>query len=476
MSKRTKLFIENFLVYGLGQAISKIIPFLMLPIITRLIPDTYYYGINDVLNVVVSFGSALVIMGLYDALFRMFFDKDELEYKKEVCSSALFSILISGGIVFLILSIFINFFEQLFFDTQQYPILIFIVAVDIYIKALKTIIAAPTRMENKRRTYLIINVISPIIGYSLSIPLLLKGYYLLALPLSSMLSSIITLIIFYSINRTWFQFKFINREIIYALLKIGLPLVPTFIFYWIFSSFDRIMISKLIGIEQVGIYSIGAKVASISQLVYTAFSGGWSYFTFSTMKDEDHVELISKVYEYLGIIAFSSTILLMPFSKIIFELLFTGEYIKGYIVFPYLFLSPLILMLFQTAGSQFLVIKKSWPISASLLLGVMVNIILNYILIPRFGIVGASVATLLGYICSASILTLVLIKMKLLKIKSRFLVPISGISIYFVFFNILRLNSDFIFRFISSLLVIAVYILLYLQDFKNISRIKEYRY
>ena len=45
MSK-VKLFIENFLVYGLGGVLSKIVPLIMLPIITRLMPDTFYFGLN----------------------------------------------------------------------------------------------------------------------------------------------------------------------------------------------------------------------------------------------------------------------------------------------------------------------------------------------------------------------------------------------------------------------------------------------
>ena len=86
---RLKLFIENFLVYGLGGMISKIVPFIMLPIVTRLMPNTFYFGLNDISTVIVSFGQALAIIGMYDALFRLFFEKGEQEYKKEICSTAL---------------------------------------------------------------------------------------------------------------------------------------------------------------------------------------------------------------------------------------------------------------------------------------------------------------------------------------------------------------------------------------------------
>ena len=66
MSK-LKLFIENFLVYGLGGIISKLVPLIMVPIITRLMPDSSYYGISDLSNTIVQFGSALAVMGVYDA-------------------------------------------------------------------------------------------------------------------------------------------------------------------------------------------------------------------------------------------------------------------------------------------------------------------------------------------------------------------------------------------------------------------------
>ena len=83
-----KLFIENFLVYGLGGIISKIIPLIMVPIVTRLMPTTDYFGLSDLSNTVVQFASSIAVMGMYDAMYRMFFEKDEVEYKKTICSTA----------------------------------------------------------------------------------------------------------------------------------------------------------------------------------------------------------------------------------------------------------------------------------------------------------------------------------------------------------------------------------------------------
>jgi len=101
-----KLFIENFFVYGLGGIISKIIPLIMIPIITRLMPNSTYFGISDMSNTIISFASALAILGMYDAMYRFFFEKDDEENKKKVCSTTLFFTLITSIIISIVIILF----------------------------------------------------------------------------------------------------------------------------------------------------------------------------------------------------------------------------------------------------------------------------------------------------------------------------------------------------------------------------------
>jgi len=221
------------------------------------------------------------------------------------------------------------------------------------------------------------------------------------------------------------------------------------------------MITNFLGTSELGIYAIGSKVAHISQLIYMAFAGGWQYFAFSTMKDGDQVDLTSRVFEYLGIISFAFFLLILPFNQLIFNLFFEGDYTKGSIVFPYLFLSPLLLMLFQTAGNQFLVVKKSYLSTLSLSIGAGLNVLLNYFLIPRIGIVGASMATLIGYVTSVIIVVLITQKMKLFKIKFRFII----VSIFVVVDLIIFQNSIFNI-YIVNLILIFFTIIMYINEVK----------
>lgn len=416
---RTKLFLENFFVYGLGSILAKIAPLIMLPIITRLMPNTTYYGLSDLSNIMVALGSAIAIMGMYDAMFRMFFEKDNFEYKKEVCANTLNFTLVSGITMCLILFIFRSYFSVLIFNDVKYVNLLIFTSLSILITTLSSIVVAPTRMQNKRKVFLFTNTISPILGYGVSIPMLMHKNYLYALPMAALVTSSIMLIFFYILNRSWFNFKKVNIPLIKEMLRIGAPLMPGFIIYWLFTACDRLMISKQIGNSFVGIYGIGVRVASVSQFIYIAFSGGWQYFAFSTMKDEDQVEMTSKIFEYLALVAFSAFVIIVPFTHFIFKLFFKGEYVNGYVVFPYLFLAPLLLMLYQTIINQFLVVKKTWPSTLILSAGAVINIILNYILINIIGIEGSAIATLIGYAVSVIIACMVLSKMKLVIISNR---------------------------------------------------------
>ena len=193
-----------------------------------------------------------------------------------------------------------------------------------------------------------------------------------------------------------------------------------------------------------------------------AFAGGWQYFAFSTMKDANQVKNNSLVFEYLGVLSYISTLFVCAFSYYIFTVLFPAEYIDGFIIAPYLFLSPLLLMLFQVIANQFLVVKKTWPNLLILSAGAITNVVLNFLLIPNYGIEGAAISTLVGYILSDIICCIVLYKMKL------FISSIKFIFLSFVFiiaFILWRLY--FALDLLNSLLLFFAIIVIIFYIYKN---------
>ena len=462
---RTKLFIENFFAYGAINALNKIIPLLLLPVITRILKDPADFGRFDMFNTLLSFGSNIAILGMYDAMFREYYENEDIEYRKRVTSVAMRIVLISSLSIMMLMIFFRYFFSLVFFGeaTTSSSLIVILAAIGLLLQSWRSIIAAPTRMQNKRRIYVVSGLINSTFYYCLAIILIHFGFGYMGLITSNLITSGLLLLFFYILEQKNFNIKINDKKIKSELFKIGVPLVPTFIIYWVFNSMDKIMITNLIDLGQVGIYSIGLRVASVSQFIYMAFAGGWQFFAFSTMKDKDQVELTSKIFEYLGIISFLAFLVASLFSNFIFNLLFTGDYVKGVVVFPYLFLSPLLLMLFQIAGNQFLIIKKSYIVTTSLTVGALANIVLNYFLIKGFGIKGCALATLLGYSVSVLVIIIMANSRGLLKLSLKFylicLLIITNLLILFFFES----NQ----MIITNIIYIIVIILLYLKNIKE---------
>jgi len=466
---RKKLFIENIFAYGFINILNKIVPFLLLPIITRMLPNTSDYGVYNMFSLLVGFGTPLAILGLYDAMFRQYFEKDDQQYRYDVTTTTQRIILVASIIVSTILVLFSKSLSILFFRESTYGNIVMLAGIGIFLGANQNPIQAPTRMQNDRKVFVLTSLISSAIMYGLSILLIYIGFSYLGLIYANLVMTLLMVIFFWFRNRHFFLKGSFNKEIAKTLFKIGLPLLPTFLIYWIYNSMDKIMITNMLGTNEMGIYSIGAKMAQVSQLIYAGFAGGWQYFAFSTMKDEDQVELNSRVFEYLGAVSVLSLVFVYPLIPYIFKMLFVGDYISGYIVAPYLYLSPLLLMLFQVVANQFLVIKKSYLATISLSLGAIINVILNFVLIKKMGIEGAAIATLIGYFITIITVMIVSYQYKCMTYSKRIIILLVLIPLYFSIQRILLIDKIFI-ELLFMVVSCTVILLLYKDEMKSLFR------
>jgi O-antigen/teichoic acid export membrane protein len=444
---RGKLLIENFLAYGLVGILGRVIPFLMLPVLTRLIKDPSIYGVFDIYSLVISFSTPICILGTYDAMFRVFFDDTDSLFRKKVCSTTFLIVSIASLSVGALLLSFSNQISILFIGSKEYSFLIRIAAVATLFSGLQSIIAAPTRMQNKRKVFIMMTLVGPIASYAVSIPLILSGRPLEGIVSGNLFALMVSLVLFCSINKAWFSTGLWDWGLAKQLLIIGLPITPCFFVYWIFNASDRLMIRLFLDVSAVGVYGIGSRLSAVSQLIYGSFAGGWQYFAFSTMKDNDQVAMISKIFHAAFLFSTLSLLILSPFMQPLFAFIAPGKYAGAYKVFPYLYICPLFLMLYQIVGQQFLNIKKAYFSTITLMGGALVNIATNAFLIPLLGVQGAALGTFIGY--SAALLALLQLAktMSLINIGPYFFVLFLTIAASFLSYNF----AAFFLRSIASL-------------------------
>jgi O-antigen/teichoic acid export membrane protein len=397
-----------------------------------MLPDASDFGVYSMYTTIIGFGTPFAILGLYDAMFREYFEKDDQKYRYDVTTTTQRMILFSSIIIALILVLFSSKLSVLFFGTTEYYSILILAGIGVFIGANKSPIQAPTRMQNQRKVYIFSGLLSSISMYAIAITLIYLGFAYFGLIYASIFSALLLLIFFWIRNYKFFLKGSFNKTLAKKLLKIGLPLLPTFLIYWIYKSMDKIMITNILDTTQLGIYSIGSKISQISTLIYAAFAGGYQFFAFSTMKDKDQVSLNSKVFDYLGALSIISLIVIYPFLELGFNVVFEGDYILGYIVVPYLYVSPLLLMLFQVVANQFLVIKKSYYATISLSIGAIVNVILNIVLINRIGIEGAAIATFIGYMITIITVMIISLRLKCMQYSKRIIFVLLLAPLYFI--------------------------------------------
>ena len=178
------------------------------------------------------------------------------------------------------------------------------------------------------------------------------------------------------------------------------------------------------------------------------------------MNDDDQIQMKSNIFEYLGAVSFFCTILLTAFSKLVFRVLFTEEYMAGYIIAPYLFFAPLMLMLYQVVANQFTIIKKTYLNLIALASGAILNIVLNFALIPQIGIEGASVATIMGYEVSLAICLIILLKIKRIRVNKKIYINTFIFLGYFVIWR-LFVHKNIVISIIVGIVISVYYIISY---------------
>jgi len=183
-----------------------------------------------------------------------------------------------------------------------------------------------------------------------------------------------------------------------TMLRFGLPLVPAALALWILEGSDRVVIERYWGPAEVGIYSLAYKYGIILQMALVAFQTAWAPQLFSLSKQEGASQLISRILTYFLTGMMLLATLLYVVRKPVLSLAASADFAGAESV-----VGP-ILLGFVFYGFYFVAISGSYihgkTMSVALVVGLAagLNILLNLLLIPTFGGLGAAWATAFSYL------------------------------------------------------------------------------
>lgn len=202
---------------------------------------------------------------------------------------------------------------------------------------------------------------------------------------------LVTLFYFYS-KKNWY----FNKEYVKFGLTISLPLIFHHLGHNILNQFDRIMLGKMADLESVARYSFSYSIGLVLQIVLGSINTVWVPFFFEAKKS-NHEKLGNYITKYLSLGLFLTLGYLTIFPELVY-IMGGKKYESGIAIIPFIILSYFLVFLYTFPVNVQFYYESTKLIPFATLVAGLVNIGLNFIIIPQLGSTGAAITTLVSYI------------------------------------------------------------------------------
>ena len=393
---------KNTLLFTVGNLMTSAIPFLLMPLLTRrLSPEDY--GIISMFQILIGFFSPFIGLSIHGAFERKYYHKSK-SYLSSYLTNGLYVLFASTVLFLLILPFMSNIIGSLTNFPQKWLWVVMIVGAGRY---LNLVLLSIWQLQIKVFKYISFQLFQSSIIVSLVLIFVVGlGMNWEGRIIAELLSITCTIIIGLIILREngWLK-SGVKRVHIASVLSFGIPVIPHAIGGWITSATDRILLSNMMGIDQVGIYSVALQFAFIITTIQLSFNTAFVPWLFGQLAKNDKTINRKIVKITYGIIAVS-TIAISIFIIIIPHILsiIVGEKFVGANVFIFwLGIGQGIRIIYFLTCNYIFYSGKTKYLAYATSFSSLIHVITTYYLININGAVGAAQAAVVSSSISAAL-------------------------------------------------------------------------
>ena len=376
--------------YTLSSFLTKGVAFITTPIFTRLLSSNDY---GEYSNFVAWAGILVIVatMEMHATVNRARYDYDNLD-------GYLSSVAITGTIVTTVLwgivQLFPDFFCRFFSMDMPYINILFITTM---VSPALQLLQAKNRINYKYKTYVALSFGSVLLSTLVSLGLVLLMQNKLAGRIIGHYGTVfvIDLCVYIYIIYKGRQFKW--SECKYALL-ICIPMIPHLLSKYILNQSDRIMIKQFCGASDTAFYSLAYNCAMIPIMLATATNVAWSPWS-SEKIHEGKYETVRKASYYYILLFYCVVLGIFVLGPEVVLILGGEKYAEAVNVLPPVVMGAAFQFLYNLYVSLEQFAKKTVGMAFGTIAAALINIGLNWLLIPRYGYIAAAYTTLVGYAC-----------------------------------------------------------------------------
>jgi O-antigen/teichoic acid export membrane protein len=397
MLKYLKQITSDSLIYGISGVVSKMIGIFLVPIYTRLfLPKDY--GIINLVNTTFILLTISIVCGLDSAVARWFYDsEDEAERKRSFGAYIWFQLFLAIIIaaIIIIVSPSLSYF---FFKESGKPIYFILPAISLITNILPSVLINWFRLQRRPVLTVIFTISQTITTVGLTVLFVIVFRWQItgvfaALTISSAIFSLVVIFIL----KNWLSLKYFTKKRLLEMLKYALPLIPAALSYWLLNNTDSYFIQFFTkSTAEVGLFGIGAMLASVLGMFTSAFQQAWGPFAFSLINSEDAKKIYANVFLLFGYAMSVLAALLMLFAPEALMIFTTPQYYGSAWVAGILGYNLVLIGFSYIAIIGISINKNTKPYGIAMLYATIITIVLNIILIPKFGKEGSALATVIA--------------------------------------------------------------------------------
>ena len=392
-SEKYKRLGSNTAILGAGTFASKVLVFLLMPFYTSVL-STGEFGMADLIAQTANLLIPLAAVGICDGIFRFTLDACQDEaHRKRVFSTGM-AILVAGSLLLFGAVQVLRLFDRL----SEYVLLIalYVICANFHLA-----FAHYLRAEGRTVLFAVQGILNTALTIALNVLFLLTfemgavGYVL-----SVVVADFAMTLLLFFVARLWrdFSLRSISGQTAKELLKFSIPYIPTTMLWLITSVSDRYIVAYYCGESANGLYAAAYKLPTLLSLVSGVFVEAWHFSTVRDATDDEKGDFFGTVYFHFMSVMFMGGAFLVAGAQIFTKLLLADSYYSSWEFVPVLVMATVFSTLVSFLGSVYFLKKKSTLSMLTAMVGAIVNVILNFVMIPTHGAMGAAVATLISYL------------------------------------------------------------------------------
>lgn len=399
------LFKGSALYIG-GDLATKALAFILIPLYTRYLTPSDY-GIIEVVKAVANGLAIVCALGLNGALTRFYFEHQDAGERARFLGTTAMALV---GNAFLVVCLLDRtgegWFERLFADIPFDPYGRLVIWT-VFLTSCSTIALVLYRVREEPGKYVGFQIAQSLLGFGLIIYFVavkqngalgkLQGELFAGLLLAGLAAYLIRPYV--RLSWSWTEAK--------QPLKFGAPLVPHLIFWWVIDLSDRVFLQYYGTLQEVGIYSLGYNMAGVMAVVIAGLNNAWAPQFFSLSAAPGARDIIARLLTYCLCALLGLGLMLVLFAREMVMLVATPDYYGASQVMAVIVCALVFMGMSTLLGNLIFFGKTSHQMPFLTGMAACVNIGLNILLIPRFGMMGAAYATLLAMAVYAGLVLMV---------------------------------------------------------------------